>query len=106
MYFEDVDFCRAARESGWRIGHEPSARVVHLRGASSPVKELKASRKRRPRYYYQSRSRYFRKRGWGTALLGANVAWSLGRCISGARELFGHKQRHTVDREFWDVWRG
>lgn len=106
MYFEDVDFCRATREAGWQIGHEPSARVVHLRGGSSPVKSLKAARKRRPRYYYQSRSRYFRKRGGRRTLVGANLAWSLGRCISAVRELLGSKQRHTVDNELFDVWRG
>ncbi len=33
-WFEDVDFCRRAREAGWRILFTPRARVIHDGGAS------------------------------------------------------------------------
>jgi N-acetylglucosaminyl-diphospho-decaprenol L-rhamnosyltransferase len=35
MYVEDVDLCWRAWQTGWRVGYEPGARVVHLVGASS-----------------------------------------------------------------------
>ena len=44
MYFEDVDFCQRARRAGWNIIHNPNARVVHLRGGSSPVKSQTAKK--------------------------------------------------------------
>jgi len=30
MYYDDVDYCRQAKNAGWEILHIPSARVVHL----------------------------------------------------------------------------
>ena len=104
MYFEDSDYCRAARAAGFRIRYFPSARVVHLRGGTSEVKQKIAKRKRPPRYLYESRSRYFRK-GYGVSgLLMANVLWSVGRSISFGRELVGHKAPHTCDMEWFDNW--
>jgi GT2 family glycosyltransferase len=106
MYYEDVDYCRRMLDSGWRILHEPRARVVHLRGGSSPVKALQAARKRRPRYFYASRSRYFRNAYGPMGLVAANLAWTAGRGIAFARELAGQKKPHAVERELLDIWRG
>lgn len=105
MYYEDVDFCRRLRQRGWLVRHEPAAHVVHLRGGTSPVKSLQAARKQRPRYYYDSRRRYFRQ-AWGRlGLLAANSMWTLGRFIAWLRETLGQKKPHTVDRELADIWR-
>ncbi len=35
MYVEDVDLCWRLGRAGWRIGYEPSGRVVHTLGGSS-----------------------------------------------------------------------
>jgi GT2 family glycosyltransferase len=106
MYYEDVDYCRKARQHGFRIVNEPKAHIVHLRGGSSPVKALQRARKRRPRYYYASRSRYFRNAYGGLGPVMANACWTAGRAISLVRELCGNKIPHTVEREFVDNWRG
>jgi GT2 family glycosyltransferase len=105
MYFEDMDYCRRAGRCGWRVRYEPAARVVHLRGGSSPVKQAFAERKRVPRYYFASRTRYFAKHYGGVAgVLLANAAWHAGRAISGLRELVGHKRPHTAERHARDLW--
>jgi len=106
MYYEDVDYCRSATQAGWRIVYEPAAHVVHLRGGSSPVKALTAAGKRRPRYYYQSRTRYFRKAFGRLGLFAANLLWTAGRAVAWLRETFGSKSPHTVERELLDLWRG
>jgi N-acetylglucosaminyl-diphospho-decaprenol L-rhamnosyltransferase len=104
MYFEDSDYCRAARAAGFRIGYFPSARVVHLRGGTCDVKDTIATRSRPPRYLYASRARYFRK-GYGVfGPLAANVLWQLGRLVSLTREVAGHKAPHTRDKEWLDNW--
>ena len=37
MYVEDVDLCWRAWREGWRVGFEPSARVVHVQGVSTDL---------------------------------------------------------------------
>ena len=106
MYYEDVDYCRRVREQGWKICHEPRARVVHLRGGSFPLDAMTDARRRRPRYYYTSRSRCFRNAFGRRGLFAANALWTLGRGIAWLRESLGEKRPHTVDRELHDVWRG
>jgi len=106
MYFEDTDYCRTAERAGFEVWQEPAARVVHLRGQSSPVKRLHAARRRLPRYYYASRARYFRKHFGRGGWLAANLAWTAGRGVAWLRETFGAKERHTVERQLWDSWRG
>jgi hypothetical protein len=105
MYYEDADYCRLVGKAGFLIFHDPRARVVHLRGKSSPVKEAGRLGKRRPGYYYAARGRYFRRAygDWGAAL--ANTMWSIGRLVALPRELVGNKKKHTVEYEFVDKWR-
>lgn len=104
MYFDDLDYCRRARDAGWRVLHRPDARVVHLRGQSGPVKKLTAERKRRPAYFYHSRNRYFAKFYGRAGLWTANILWEAGRGISLARELLRHKEPHTCQHESIDIW--
>jgi GT2 family glycosyltransferase len=105
MYFEDVDLCFRAREAGWRILHEPAARVVHLRGGSSPVKARSRLRKRLPRYFYESRARYFYKLYGRTGLLAANTWWTLGWGISLVRSLLQRSYQSPACEAQWrDIW--
>jgi N-acetylglucosaminyl-diphospho-decaprenol L-rhamnosyltransferase len=105
MYFEDIDYSRQIRKAGWRILHDPRARVIHIRGGTSSVKAAMKARKRVPRYYYESRSRYFAKfYGGAVGLWMTNVLWLLGRSIALARETFGSKQRDVCELEARDNW--
>jgi N-acetylglucosaminyl-diphospho-decaprenol L-rhamnosyltransferase len=105
MYFEDIDYSRRVREAGWGIVHDPRARAIHLRGGSSSVKSAMRRRARVPRYYYESRSRYFAKFYGGPAgLLLANVLWLTGRALAVLRELLRTKRPHSCAREAVDNW--
>jgi len=104
MYFEDAEFCYRARKAGWDIVHNPNAHIVHLRGGSSPVKERTRQRKSLPRYYYESRSRfYFQLNGWA-GLTAANLLWWLGRMVSLPRQLLGRPDKAAVERQWLDIW--
>jgi GT2 family glycosyltransferase len=104
MYYDDVDYCRQARNAGWKILHWPEARVVHLRGGSGSVKSEVAARKRPRPYLYASRSRYFAK-FYGVLGLGlANFCWLVGRMISLTRELVKHKSPHICEYQAQDIW--
>jgi hypothetical protein len=104
MYFDDIDYCRRAKEAGWQILYWPFARVVHLRGGSGSVKTEIATRKRPQAYLYASRTRYFAKFYGPAGLWGANLLWLAGRSVSLARELAGNKQPHTCESEARDIW--
>jgi N-acetylglucosaminyl-diphospho-decaprenol L-rhamnosyltransferase len=102
MYFEDSDYCRAVRQAGFRIRYFPNARIVRLGGR----RHTALSRERAPRFFYASRSRYFRK-GYGP--LGpwvANVFWQWGRTLSLAFELAGRRLPHSSEKAWRDNWIG
>lgn len=99
MYFEDMAFCRKATRAGFTIAYQPEARVVHLRGGSSPVKEATKQRKRRPAYYANARSHYFRTFYGLAGHVAANVLWTIGYLIGSLRGRTG-----AVEKEWRDIW--
>ncbi len=104
MYFEDADYCRSLKKMGWRVVYEPAARVVHLRGGSSPVKSSMKARKRPPGYYYAARTRYFRKAYGPFGLYAANLMWLAGRGVARARSLFGKPAPALCENQGKDQW--
>jgi len=104
MYFEDVDYCRRAREAGFRILYWPAAKVVHFAGGSSGVSTGKRGRKRAPRYYYEARARYYAKHFGHTGLWLANGFWHLGRSVAWSREQIERREPHHREREALDIW--
>lgn len=105
MYFEDDDFCRMAALRGYRCLRWPAARVVHLRGKSSPVKRLSAARARLPAYYYESRSRYFLKWHGMLGWLLPNLAWQIGTVVDLFRRCAPGRSSRVPAWRFIDVWR-
>lgn len=61
LYFEETDFCLAARRVGWQTWHVPASVVLHLVGQSTQVSGHHATRHRRPAYWFESRRRYWIK---------------------------------------------
>lgn len=88
LYYEEVDFCLAARRAGWPCWYVPESRVIHFVGQSSGVTDTKRQPKRRPAYWFASRRRFFVKNfGWWYAVLTEMVwvpcfaLWRLRRAI-------------------------
>lgn len=81
LYFEETDFCKRVRGAGWPIWHVPASRVIHLEGQSTGVTGSNMSKKRRPRYWFDSRARYFRKHHGATYTLFADLIFMTGFAI-------------------------
>lgn len=96
MYFEEVELCRRAASAGWECWYVPSSRVVHLVGQASGV--VHGEQKRRPRYWFDSRRRYFITQHGRLRALLADLAWLAGlplhRAVSKVR-------RRDVDTPKW-----
>ena len=104
MYFEDVDYCRRARQAGFKVLYWPAAEVVHYAGSSSGVSHAaQQKRKRAPRYYYEARARYYAKWFGREGLWLANALWLLGRGVSWSRERLG-REPQVREREARDIW--
>jgi len=105
MYFEDVAFGYHAQQAGWKVLNVPEAHVVHLRGGSSPVKSQAKQRKRLPRYYYESRTRYFYQVYGQLGLFMANLCWMLGYSVSLLRSLLSPSFKPNISAyQYQDIW--
>ena len=77
LYFEETDYCLAARRAGWRCYYVPESRVMHLVAASTGVSSRPCS-PRRPTYWFESRRRYFRKNHGTLYAMACDVVWIAG----------------------------
>jgi hypothetical protein len=77
LYYEETDFCLAARRASWECWYVPQSRVMHHAGKSTGVSGAHRTVNRRPQYWFDSRRRYFVKNhGWLYAAL-TDLVWSL-----------------------------
>ena len=90
LYFEETDLMRRLTAKGWDIWHEPAARVVHHSGAATQLRNpetgLLPSRPM-PRYWYESRRRYFALAGGRGYAMGVSIAWLIGHIVYRTRRL-------------------
>ncbi|MCG9893681.1 MAG: glycosyltransferase family 2 protein [Thermosynechococcaceae cyanobacterium MS004] len=91
LYFEEVDFCRRAKQADWGCWYVPQSRVVHLVGQSSGVTDTKKAPQRRPQYWFNSRRRYFLKHhGWIYSAL-TDLGWMTGFALWRMRRVLQQK---------------
>ena len=102
LYFEEVDFFYRAAKAGWQTWYLPAAKVMHIEGAATGIK----SAKRRPKYWYDSRRRYFIKHHGVLGLVCADALWGIGRFSYLLRRLIRlGAQGQSKDPKFlaWDL---
>ncbi len=101
MYYEEVDFCRRAKQVGWEVWHVPEAQVVHLEGAASGIND---ACKPRPRYWYDSRRRYFAKNHGRCFAIVAEFAYLFGLLTCRIRKLLQRKPYSATKFRFLHGW--
>jgi N-acetylglucosaminyl-diphospho-decaprenol L-rhamnosyltransferase len=105
LYFEETDFCRRASQAGFECWYHPSSRVVHLVGQSTGVTNEKRVQKRMPRYWFESRSRYFRTHHGRLAKFLADILYTTGYGLWRIRRVIQRKPDPDPPKLFWDFVR-
>jgi N-acetylglucosaminyl-diphospho-decaprenol L-rhamnosyltransferase len=105
MYYEETDFCFRAKQAGWGVWYVPASRVIHLVGQSSGVTGAKRHERRRPRYWFDSRRRFFTKHyGTARAML-ADILWAGGYVVADVLRRVRFKPRQGPPWLWWDFVR-
>jgi N-acetylglucosaminyl-diphospho-decaprenol L-rhamnosyltransferase len=78
VYYEETDYCLRARRAGWESWYVPQSRIIHLEGQCTGVSDKTKRPKRRPRYWFESRRRYFELNHGRLHAFAIDVAWALG----------------------------
>ncbi|MEM8609279.1 MAG: glycosyltransferase family 2 protein [Myxococcota bacterium] len=88
LYFDEVDFCLRARRSGWSSFYVPASVVVHLVGRATGISDPTARPPRIPKYWFDSRRRFFVKNHGAVAafmadlgFLGGYTTWRVRRVL-------------------------
>ena len=104
MYYEELDFCLQAQRAGWSCWYVPDSRVVHFVGQSSGVTNTKIPPKRRPKYWFESRQRFFLKNyGFAYTVL-ADSLWMLGFITWRMRRAIQQKPDNDPPQLLGDFW--
>ncbi len=106
MYSEELDWCRRARERGWKVIYLPTARVIHHGAQSSEqVKSFQHIQ------FQRSKIRYFRKHHglWQAEVLRLFIltTYLYQLIVEALKWLVGHKRSLRVARAkaYWQVLR-
>ena len=100
LYFEEIDFMRAAAAAGWQSWHVPVARVRHDPGGSTGMVDGRPREGRMPDYWFASWRRYFAKAHGPTGARAAAAAKLAGMAVGRLQR--GLRGRHyDTPTGFW-----
>jgi hypothetical protein len=100
LYYEETDLMRAGARAGWQTWYEPKARVVHMMGGATGVKDGRTADRATPLYMFQSRRRYFRKNHGALYAWCADAAWVVGSAIYYLRGLASGRDLKPLRTDF------
>jgi N-acetylglucosaminyl-diphospho-decaprenol L-rhamnosyltransferase len=91
LYYEETDFCLQARRAGWDCWYVPTSRVFHVAGASTGVVDKPPEPRRLPRYWFESRRRYFIKNHSRLYAIATDLVWIVSHALWRVRRLVQRK---------------
>lgn len=104
LYYEETDFCLQAHKFYWQSWYVPSSRIIHYVGQSTGVVSGDSLRRRRPKYWFQSRQYYLIKNHGLIYTALADLAWggmfTVHKVLDFIRLRF-HNDPMFLWRDFW-----
>lgn len=105
LYFEETDFCLQSTRAGWESWYVPSSRVIHFVGQSTGVVSGDSLRRRRPKYWFQSRQYYFLKNHGLIYTIAVDLVWGIGFSILTLRNFIMGRRGGDPEHMLRDFWR-
>ena len=105
LYYEETDFCLQAVRNEWECWYVPNSRVIHFVGQSTGVVSGDVQRKRRPKYWFESRQYYYRKNHGLLKNAIADLIWGTGFAIWRIRRKIQNKPDNDPEHMLKDFWR-
>jgi len=93
LYFEETDFCRRAKNAGSSCWYVPESRVLHIAGQSTGLTAHDRKPERVPRYWFESRRRYFLKHHGSAYAAIADLAFVSSRLLGRLKGLLRRADR-------------
>ena len=80
LYFEEVDYLLHAKLHGVPCRYVPGSEVFHEVGAATGISDERKEQPRKPSYWFESRTRYFRKNHGRLYSFSTDAAFVIGYC--------------------------
>ena len=105
LYYEEMDFCLRAVRAGFECWYVPASRIVHLCGQSTGATGAARVLKPVPKYWFESRRRYFVKNFGRLYAMAADLAWLGGATLHRVRNALTFRATNDPPRRYLDFVR-
>lgn len=91
LYYEETDFCLQAQRAGWQCWYVPASRVFHIAGAATGMVDRPPEPRRLPRYWFESRRRFFIKNHSRLYAIATDCVWIVSHALWRVRRVLQRK---------------
>lgn len=105
LYFEETDYCLQAKRAGFECWYLPQSRIIHISGQSSGVTGHSDQLRRLPRYWYDSRRRYFVKNHGRAYAVATDLTWMAAHVLGRVRRRLQLKRNDLPPHYLSDFFR-
>ena len=105
LYFEETDYCLRAARAGLECWYEPRSRIMHIAGQSTMVTAKTDRPVRVPKYWFESRRRYFAKNHGRAYAMLTDVAWMTAYMLGRVRSWLQRKPTRWPPHVLTDFFR-
>jgi N-acetylglucosaminyl-diphospho-decaprenol L-rhamnosyltransferase len=105
LYYEETDFILHAKRAGWQCWYVPQSRVFHVAGASTGLVDRPPEPRRLPRYWFESRRRYFIKNHSRAYAMATDLVWIVAHAAWRVRSALQRKRQPDPPHLFGDFLR-
>lgn len=105
LYYEETDFCLRAKRLGFETWYVPTSSVMHIAGQSTKVTERNTTAKRLPKYWFESRARFYLSNYGATYAILMDCFTLLAQTVGLLKRTLLGKRKDNIPYFLTDLWR-